>query len=1493
MTSPVLRAITVPERPTEAPRALPGDDLVAAGEAFGAAVEARSAVLVGPANAPVTATVVDWRADRIRFRVPDNLGAPGPKEVRLRTRQGTSQPVPFALEEPLRLSSAPVALLPLGLQTRFMADGRELWIRALPDAVHVDSHDPRLTPEEAELGRRYRDAGAGRDDVWLDLTTRFGAPRAGWIVRATLSGSVTVREQTWARAARTRLLPRRLQAFAYDDAGALIATGYGRPIPFELPIGPDPAAPPTSDAMRDPGVAWMVDFPEALARGMAIKLTLPSPAPSRIARLVVLGVETGQTADAGAQELGDALVAHRYTGGIGFLPEGTPTNVTSSAVAEPVDPAANRPSDTPAPPAAGTHADAAAAALGLTARSAELFAGTPHAGGGAGLRSARRHMNAALWPATWGYFLEHMLSPVVPHTAVEPARQHFVDWVRGGGHQPVLRIGRQPYGLLPVLPLASWAPQGDEQPIQQLVPFLQGTLRPIWRASVPAVPRVSDDPEQGDPQENPLLTVLSMQPTSVSFRGRSVLGLDFVGAAWRFIRNRLSPEEMLGPEWRAGQAALARAVLDAHGLSSWRPNLEKTVFGANYFPVVPSLVQGGDAPRSAPPASDWLTVLRDAGWRDLRQDGFALPERPLLYLLLRHSLLVAYLFAAGDLAPAQPWRGGEVQLFGIDEIDDNLDAPRPDMPWDRLLATTTGGQRKGDALDAAPTLPLSAVRNGIAGLVGSPVEVVERAAAESLDLSSHRLDAWMSSFAQRRLRSIRGTGGAGGLHLGAYGFVEDLRRSGARTSAGYVHTPSLAHASAAAILASGYRSHAGGGGVRHPFGIDLSSERVRVALSLMDGVRAGEQLGALLGYRFERALQERGLARFVDDFRQLAPLQVSGSAPTSPAAAAVGALNVVDGLALHRRWDGGGRVLDGSWPGAGAEDELQAVFEQLDDGIDAIGDILLTEGVFQLARGNADRAAAALQAAARPSASPPELEAVYTPHSGQAVVHRLAVLLPGDLAGAPAWIPDAALARRAAAEPRLDAWAGRLLGDPKRVRFRVRYTDPSTGQVLAEQERRLDQLVPAVSPLDVVHGAVAAEQTQLSELEQRIVYAAGRQRPGGVPPGATITVVGSRQPELEQKVGLGELMELAQALRETLTGARSITPDDLSLPEVPGAATVDVVEIEGRASSAEASLRSADTGLTAAIASATGETLRSALLVASALGVPGAVPLSAFGDEPADRAGLLAQATAAQTEVRRRIAELAQLPAAPAGDPRGRADSAVARIRAVFGGQLRVLPRYAAPPRGDRAAVDVTFPTSATLQGGDPFAALQWFQRLTRIRDGAQRLGDTLLYADALGGTGAFRFEVAQLPAGVADRWIALPYAGGSPPDGRVSLVAHLPAGPLDPARGLAGLMIEQYTEVLPSPTKTTGLAFHYDQPNAAPPQAIVLAVPPRPGEDWTTTSLESVVQETLELAKIRMVDLDALQEAGHFLPATYLGFNAKGVTPATDFRAGRGVPLG
>ena len=78
-----------------------------------------------------------------------------------------------------------------------------------------------------------------------------------------------------------------------------------------------------------------------------------------------------------------------------------------------------------------------------------------------------------------------------------------------------------------------------------------------------------------------------------------------------------------------------------------------------------------------------------------------------------------------------------------------------------------------------------------------------------------------------------------------------------------------------------------------------------------------------------------------------------------------------------------------------------------------------------------------------------------------------------------------------------------------------------------------------------------------------------------------------------------------------------------------------------------------------------------------------------------------------------------------------------------------------------------------------------------------------------------------------------------------------------------------------PRTDETTGIAFHYDRPNAEPPQTMLLALPaelPRRAGEWD--DLVDALHETLDLARKRAVEprhVDATAYA-RFLPATIVG---------------------
>ena len=347
------------------------------------------------------------------------------------------------------------------------------------------------------------------------------------------------------------------------------------------------------------------------------------------------------------------------------------------------------------------------------------------------------------------------------------------------------------------------------------------------------------------------------------------------------------------------------------------------------------LVQSGPGLSLSPNYIDRLLTARnleaEIKFRDLSIEQ---PQpHTLLHLLLRHSMLLEYATAATQLLlKRQP------STSDLRREPELVDLPLGQLTltvW-RQLATkinVNGGEPielgkyllppSGDP-DVAKEPDLKQIkefRASLGHLKSLTVDKLERLMAGMLDLCSHRLDAWITSFATKRLAEMRKTNPTAVL-FGGYGWVMNLKPAEAQTKVtvqgepepvvelannpGLTHAPSLTQASTAAILRSAHLTHSAAAkqSQNDLLAIDLSSERVRLAAWLLDGVRQGQPLGALLGYRFERRLHEARLAEFIFPFRELAPLvarkleQPASSGPVEN----IAANNVVDGLILLRRW---------------------------------------------------------------------------------------------------------------------------------------------------------------------------------------------------------------------------------------------------------------------------------------------------------------------------------------------------------------------------------------------------------------------------------------------------------------------------------------------------------------------------------------------------------------------------------------------------------------
>ena len=321
-----------------------------------------------------------------------------------------------------------------------------------------------------------------------------------------------------------------------------------------------------------------------------------------------------------------------------------------------------------------------------------------------------------------------------------------------------------------------------------------------------------------------------------------------------------------------------------------------------------------------------------------------------------------------------------------------------------------------EAVQFEPDLNIYHFNDALEMLESQPTAELERLFTETLDVCSHRLDAWITSLAARRLEAMRvrttwaATWGllAGGEDLhpdpgSSYGLISlpTAVQFAAKLTGGYIQAPSMNHAAAAAVLRNAFMT--AGGASQGRYAVNLSSRRVRIGLELLDGLRQGQPLAALLGYQLERGLHEHKLDKYIQPLRELFPLAANKplldrADNEGGPASAVAARNVVDGLALCQSWRVGTLRLPASLNLA----QIQPDLENLDQAVKAVADLLLSESVYQGVRGNLSAAAASLDAMAR-GVRPPDPEVVDQPRGGTPLTHRVGVILGGTPLEAVDW----------------------------------------------------------------------------------------------------------------------------------------------------------------------------------------------------------------------------------------------------------------------------------------------------------------------------------------------------------------------------------------------------------------------------------------------------------------------------------------------------------
>jgi hypothetical protein len=1472
---------------------------------------------------------------------------------------GSAQPAPAPQTLDAR---TPILFLPVNIETRFM-DGTatadavrgapELWVRIYPDQIAINSHELELTNQEIADGKTYWDnlwrAGNPPPSLdaakapWRGLASLYGSQRAAWIALqmqptnlaqqpvnpvpdganpnpAPVYPQPPVRQSSWTEPAIADALP---------DAWTVVTVSSGQtaqfrggPITIDLAVGLTPGGgvfAPGSPV--DPGMKWLVDFDTALSVGMALKIPLTADQRAKgFDRIFVFGLRTkGATNDTFA----GLLDAHHYTDGFSIVPQGAPTNNTldASSAYSRKDPnyeisfAVER--QGPLTQQSASDGNVFASLLGIDP------AHLAHVGyaDGFGARNGQ-DMLTTLWPATIGYFLSQMMYSVFTPDEIASARQYVLANAAPRGLCPAFRVGKTPYGVLPVTSLRRYRPLGDSAQ-SSIEPGLVNWLTrlwPNWLASAANAPHMQNT---GDPDKE-LVNLLGMDASSMSFRGRQVLGDEFL---WNYVNFLGISIPVLNPWW-ALHLVRGRQLLDTYGYNQWDPRVIHLGMAETGFPIGLPTVQAGALSETDPLNADanlgggktgnYIQWLRQASITDLQADNYPGPKPiSLLYKILRQSAILDYVV----LAAVAEIGAGRLQLSQFREVEIVGIAPATPPPaptlsvWELLARPSVPNPLLSWAdylgsLNPPPLSPfarLTQFRASMDRLALLPTAELDRLLTETLDACSHRLDVWASAVPNAILQRTRNVIQNQASHLGAFGWVEEVRPNTppppvqgtelgrvqaldqlrtrllktpavmptpvqpSQDNGGFIYAPSLTQASVGAVLRNGYMTHKGTS-EEGLLSIDLSSTRVRRALLLLDGVRQGQSLNALLGYLFESALHDSQLDQYIQPFRNRFPVVANKLSPSSDPTESVAASNVVDGLALRTAWDNGELAAGQNWgtglPGPGADQNtIIGVLQTIDDYADALGDLSISEAVFQIMRGNFGTAGGLMDAISK-GARPPPPEVINTPRGGLDLTHRLLLLLAGAPQVAAPW--TAITQRpRAAAEPRLTAWLSQLLPDPATVTCNVEYHDQGGNKVKPVALADL-----SVGPLDCIAMADAAEVPQKSELEYRILYAAKL-------PSDADKVTIDFQPASPPAgwVSFPDFFFLVKSLRDLTGSSRVLTPQDLVLPEKNAqtlGGVVDLTELRARATTTIQNLANDVQALQLAIAGLPGATgpVRDALTRCSFYGVPGSVPYTSSDPDPA-----LADQAAS-------VLKVLQARAAQAGAvalPTANQDDVLGVFATIFGKGLIILPRFTPP---DAPSLAEAFGQSNSLVAADPTAPARWIMQLTHIRPAISRLDAGLSLAQIIGAAtdATAQLLLGQLPAVANDRWLGLPIDPTNPPaKGRVAFACLTQGSPVTDAP-YAGLIMDEWLERIPSAQETAAVAFHYEEPKARAPQSLLLAVCPDASEIWDDQLVSEILQETLELAKIRTVDLDSVKQVGEILPALYFPLNLKGATVSANF---------
>lgn len=790
-------------------------------------------------------------------------------------------------------------------------------------------------------------------------------------------------------------------------------------------------------------------------------------------------------------------------------------------------------------------------------------------------------------------------------------------------------------------------------------------------------------------------------------------------------------------------------------------------------------------------------------------------------------------------------------------------------------------------------------RNGIQ-LSASP-DVIRNYVIEFFDLFNYRLDAWLMGILNNKIRT-RMNCGRHRLALGCFGWLFNLRevddyKLGCTNE--YIIAPSINQAVTGAILRSSYNNSLKNGKTHnYDMGVNLSSERVRSAIRIIEGIQNGLSLGCILGADMERLIHEAWKAKpeleldsCIYQLRIIYPLMkkdqdaANDTADSSPANITVlNGARLLEDYSVRKEagkdavveWLNNLKLFAGNAKQNEKIEALINIIDIIDDEKDALTDVVLSESVYKLTQGNTE-ASAAISRALKELKNIPMPEVTEIPISSAQIDNYMLAMLPAAV------VSDEQSNLLAKIEPKVDAWLCKMMHHPDDIYMRPRIVNESAFSLGSLGISASEMVYLSADKASFTHFVEVLAWMKTGTFRKMIDCESGFALKG------------------DDKHAFGECAMAIDELRKVLAAARPLTNDDLvkqtGLPSsavysemsdeyhhVEGYITrllVDIKQLSERQQEIQ-NPENTDYEMVALPDDMLAEAVR-ILLDCYRIGYTMALDVvdqNIFIGQRNAIDGVVEWKETVQAQhalfqsmqmlydnMQAKLAEATQMIAA---DAERKYTTYVEALKTVLVSGYLVVPSF-------RPDENVPIADLADQAAEDRFDNIDRMELeammgdLALVEQPMMNLHQLRLFqkCDDIDAPGIVPMQLASVENNIGlNQWLGTAVASEDVVTDAFTYIVMSPEHFVEASSEqeplLAGIVIDHWIERIPYRDQTAAVAFGYDQPDAEAPQTLLLAVATKDNnKGWNEKMLVNAIKSAIHMVKCRTVSPDLLSKDG------------------------------